>query len=291
MGTRGRRRPDAVLVAAAVAEVGAGGAARVVEVIDYDFGIQPATASTATSPGSTPTTRSRCPRPPRRSRSRRPAPPSRPGCASATPTAPSAAPTATPSATGCPGSPRAGPWPGPSPPRGWSAGPAGSGSPPPRRPATYLLDSVFEGRGRLALGTYDEDFATAWRSLGRELSAWERTCGVVAAVAGVLRAVQSAVWPRRRPGAATCASTPPGRSRWAGWTGGLGRWLPPRPPPPTRSPPATRGWARRSCREPPGRACSRPRAVRGGAGGGGGLRRGRGRFVVIRDCGIARDID
>jgi Predicted membrane protein (DUF2207) len=86
----------------------------------------------------------------------------------------------------------------------------------PRRdgPATYLLDSVFEGRDRLTLGSYDEDFAAAWRSLGRELGAWERTCGlwdpagdrrrtrtralgVVAAVAGVLLAVQSAVWASR----------------------------------------------------------------------------------------------
>jgi hypothetical protein len=86
----------------------------------------------------------------------------------------------------------------------------------PRRdgPATYLLDSVFEGRDRLTLGTYDEDFALAWRSLGRELGAWERTCGLwdpagdrrrastraiglVAGVAGVLLTVQSSVWASR----------------------------------------------------------------------------------------------
>jgi Predicted membrane protein (DUF2207) N-terminal domain len=50
----------------------------------------------------------------------------------------------------------------------------------PRRdgPATYLLDSAFEGRDRLTLGSYDEDFATAWRSLGRELTAWERSSGL-----------------------------------------------------------------------------------------------------------------
>jgi Predicted membrane protein (DUF2207) len=86
----------------------------------------------------------------------------------------------------------------------------------PRRdgPATYLLDSAFEGRDRLTLGGYDEDFAGAWRSLGRELAAWERTSGlwdpagdhrraqtralgVVAVVAGLLAAVQGAVWASR----------------------------------------------------------------------------------------------
>ena len=86
----------------------------------------------------------------------------------------------------------------------------------PRRdgPAAYLLDSAFEGRDRLSLGSYDEDFALAWRSLGRELGAWERASGlwdpagdrrrararalgIVAGVAGVLLAVQSAVWASR----------------------------------------------------------------------------------------------
>ena len=86
----------------------------------------------------------------------------------------------------------------------------------PRRdgPATYLLDSAFEGRDRLTLGSYDEDFATAWRSLGRELAAWERTSGlwdpagdhrrvrarvlgVVAGVAGLVLTVQGAVWASR----------------------------------------------------------------------------------------------
>jgi hypothetical protein len=83
----------------------------------------------------------------------------------------------------------------------------------PRRdgPATYLLDSAFAGRDRLTLGTYDEGFADAWRSLGRELGAWERASGlwdpagdrrrararvlgVVAGVAGLLLTAQSAVW-------------------------------------------------------------------------------------------------
>jgi uncharacterized membrane protein YgcG len=81
----------------------------------------------------------------------------------------------------------------------------------PRRdgPATYLLDSAFEGRDRLTLGSYDEDFASAWGSLGRELAAWERTSGlwlwdpagdhrraralgVVTVVAGLVLAVQGA---------------------------------------------------------------------------------------------------
>ena len=86
----------------------------------------------------------------------------------------------------------------------------------PRRDgaASYLLDSAFEGRDRLTLGSYDEDFALAWRSLGRELAAWQktsglwdeagdarqalaRTLGVVAAVAGAVLCAQGAVWASR----------------------------------------------------------------------------------------------
>jgi hypothetical protein len=86
----------------------------------------------------------------------------------------------------------------------------------PRRdgPATYLLDAAFDGRDRLTLGGYDEEFAAAWRSLGRELAAWERTSGlwdpagdrrralaralgVVGLVAGLLLVVQGAVWASR----------------------------------------------------------------------------------------------
>ena len=189
----------------------------------------------------------------------------------------------------------------------------------PRRdgPAAYLLDAAFEGRDRLSLGSYDEDFGLAWRSLGRELGAWERASGLWDP-AGDRRRGRAAGWasspgwpgccwpsrapsgpagrgragwpwwppggcwpgrarprpcapgscgsaprrgracgcgpsrsggswpaprpttPRRRPSAATCASTPPGRSRWASWTGGRGRWPRPRRPPPTRWPPTTR---------------------------------------------------
>ena len=184
----------------------------------------------------------------------------------------------------------------------------------PRRdgPAAYLLDSAFEGRDRLSLGSYDEDFALAWRSLGRELGAWERASGLwdrPATAAGRARALAcrrggrgAAGRPERRLGpavgpgwlaggrrgllagagaaaavrawelrvrtpagsgcgcgrvvpavpgrlrgphaeeaanAATCASTPPGRSRWASWTV-VGAVAPPRWPPPTRWPPATR---------------------------------------------------
>jgi hypothetical protein len=86
----------------------------------------------------------------------------------------------------------------------------------PRRdgPATYLLDAAFQGRDRLTLGGYDEDFASAWGSLGRELGAWERTSGlwdpagdrrrararglgIVAVVAGLVLVVQGAVWASR----------------------------------------------------------------------------------------------
>jgi Predicted membrane protein (DUF2207) len=82
----------------------------------------------------------------------------------------------------------------------------------PRRgtPTSDLLDVAFEGRDRLTLGTYDEDFADAWRTLGRELGAWEqtsglwdpagdrrqvlaRTLGIAAAIAGLLLVAQGAV--------------------------------------------------------------------------------------------------
>jgi hypothetical protein len=50
----------------------------------------------------------------------------------------------------------------------------------PRRdgPASYTLDAAFGGRDRLTLGTYDQSFATAWRSVGTELAAWQRSCGL-----------------------------------------------------------------------------------------------------------------
>ena len=83
----------------------------------------------------------------------------------------------------------------------------------PRRDgaASYLLDSAFEGRDRLTLGAYDEDFSLAWGSLGRELSAWQkssglwdpagdhrqvrsRILGVAAGVAGAVLTAQGAVW-------------------------------------------------------------------------------------------------
>jgi hypothetical protein len=75
----------------------------------------------------------------------------------------------------------------------------------PRRQGapTYLLDVAFGGRDRLTLGTYDPDFASAWRLIGRELAGWRltsplwdpagdrrrtlaRVLGVVAGVAGLL---------------------------------------------------------------------------------------------------------
>ena len=78
----------------------------------------------------------------------------------------------------------------------------------PRRdgPASYTLDTAFDGRDRLTLGTYDQSFAAAWRSVGTELAAWQRgsglwdprgdrrrglaqVLGAVAALAGLLLAV------------------------------------------------------------------------------------------------------
>jgi hypothetical protein len=50
----------------------------------------------------------------------------------------------------------------------------------PRRqgPASYLLDTAFDGRDRLTLGSYDPGFAAAWRSVGNELGAWQRASGL-----------------------------------------------------------------------------------------------------------------
>jgi uncharacterized membrane protein YgcG len=40
------------------------------------------------------------------------------------------------------------------------------------------LDTAFDGRERLTLGTYDPRFAAAWREIGEELAAWQRTSGL-----------------------------------------------------------------------------------------------------------------
>jgi hypothetical protein len=50
----------------------------------------------------------------------------------------------------------------------------------PRRDGapTYLLDMAFAGRDRLELGSYDPQFASAWRLVGSELDGWQRTSGL-----------------------------------------------------------------------------------------------------------------
>jgi hypothetical protein len=40
------------------------------------------------------------------------------------------------------------------------------------------LDTAFDGRERLTLGAYDPSFAAAWREIGDELKAWQRTGGL-----------------------------------------------------------------------------------------------------------------
>jgi Predicted membrane protein (DUF2207) C-terminal domain/Predicted membrane protein (DUF2207) N-terminal domain len=40
------------------------------------------------------------------------------------------------------------------------------------------LDTAFAGRTRLTLGSYDPSFAAAWREIGDELAAWQRTSGL-----------------------------------------------------------------------------------------------------------------
>jgi hypothetical protein len=42
----------------------------------------------------------------------------------------------------------------------------------------YTLDTAFAGRKRLPLGTYDKDFASAWKAVGGELKAWQRSSGL-----------------------------------------------------------------------------------------------------------------
>jgi hypothetical protein len=50
----------------------------------------------------------------------------------------------------------------------------------PRRDGAtaYTLDTAFAGRDRLLLGTYDADFAMAWKAVGGELKAWQRSSGL-----------------------------------------------------------------------------------------------------------------
>jgi hypothetical protein len=50
----------------------------------------------------------------------------------------------------------------------------------PRRDGStsYTLDTAFDGRERLLLGTYDKAFAKAWKSVGGELKAWQRSSGL-----------------------------------------------------------------------------------------------------------------
>jgi hypothetical protein len=50
----------------------------------------------------------------------------------------------------------------------------------PRRQGApaYLLDAAFGGRDRLTLGSYDPQFADAWKLVGNELDGWRRTCGL-----------------------------------------------------------------------------------------------------------------
>jgi uncharacterized membrane protein YgcG len=50
----------------------------------------------------------------------------------------------------------------------------------PRRDGStaYTLDTAFDGRERLLLGAYDEHFARAWKAVGGELAAWQRSCGL-----------------------------------------------------------------------------------------------------------------
>jgi len=147
----------------------------------------------------------------------------------------------------------------------------------PRRQGApaYLLDAAFGDRDRLTLGSYDPQFAAAWKLVGNELDGWRRTSALWDPAGDRRRAlawssVSSPGWPgrarprpsapgscgsgprpgrpcgcgpsrsggswppprpttpRRRPSAATCASTPPGRWPWASWTAGRRRWSPPR---------------------------------------------------------------
>jgi uncharacterized membrane protein YgcG len=50
----------------------------------------------------------------------------------------------------------------------------------PRRdgPTAFTLDMAFAGRERLLLGVYDQHFARAWKAVGAELKAWQRSSGL-----------------------------------------------------------------------------------------------------------------
>ena len=50
-----------------------------------------------------------------------------------------------------------------------------SGSPAARAAPAYLLDAAFGDRDRLTLGSYDPQFAAAWKLVGNELGGWRRT--------------------------------------------------------------------------------------------------------------------
>ena len=49
---------------------------------------------------------------------------------------------------------------------------------PGDRIAAPLLDTAFQGRTRLQLDAYDQDFARMWHALGQELSGWQRRSGL-----------------------------------------------------------------------------------------------------------------
>jgi hypothetical protein len=49
---------------------------------------------------------------------------------------------------------------------------------PRQGPPSYLLDVAFAGRDRLTLGSFDPQFADAWKLVGNELDGWRRTCGL-----------------------------------------------------------------------------------------------------------------
>jgi hypothetical protein len=55
---------------------------------------------------------------------------------------------------------------------------ADAGTPAPDRATAALLDQLFAGRERLALGSYKASFAAAWKQLGEQLADWRSGCGL-----------------------------------------------------------------------------------------------------------------
>ncbi|MGY1814365.1 DUF2207 domain-containing protein [Blastococcus sp. SYSU D00820] len=112
---------------------------------------------------------------------------------------------------------------------------------PGEDPARRILDAAFRGRGVLVLGSYDKDFAGAWRSIGTELRGWQRrsglwdaaadrrarrirSWGVVAGLAGIVLALYGASFAADSPATCLALATVAGVLCGLGWAGAISGW-------------------------------------------------------------------